>query len=173
MDTTPEQFAQNIKGLIQAIQDNGLAIAETMAITGKSLVQDRIQKEGLPGEKYSTNETPTWFMKGKEINQRGRKYVEENKTGTWGGFRQAQGLQSDYVDITYTGRMFGGIRPIQRLTAGNTYRIVMGGTDKEVDEKLYYNTERYGDFLEPNASEQTEIDEIVDDVLTELTDKFL
>jgi len=172
-DQSPEQFAQQLRNLSKAIQENGLPIAQKMALTGKSLVQERIQREGLPGEQYSTNEVPTWYFNGKERNAGGRTYLEENDYGTWGDFRKAQGLQSSKVDLTYSGRMFYGLRPIKKISRGTTFEVHMGGTDKEVDEKLGWNFERYGDFLEPNAEEQKEIDEIVDDEFEKLIDKYL
>jgi len=49
----------------------------------------------------------------------------------------------------------------------------MGGSDKEVEDRLYYNTQRYGDFLQPNQEEQKEIDEIVDDEFEKLINKHI
>jgi len=170
---TLEQFIQGLKRLAEAIPVVAPDIAEKMAITGKSLVQERIQREGLPGEEYSTNEIPTFFFSGKERNSGGKAYIEENNMGTWGGFRKAQGLRNDRIDLTYTGRMFNGLVPIKRVNSGTRFTVVMGGSDKEVDDKLYFNTQRYGDFLQPNAEEQKEIGEIVDDEFEKLINKHL
>lgn len=159
-----------VKALAQAIELKAPDIAEKMAISGSSLVTDRIQREGV-GE-YSNNDMPTFFFGGKELNSRGTKYLEENNTGTWGDFRQAQGLQSSFVDLTYSGRMFGGLTPLKRFKQGTKFIVQMGGTDKEVDDKLYYNTQRYGDFLQPNEAEQREIDEIVQDELEALLKQY-
>jgi len=170
---TPEQFIEQLKALQKALQTEGLKIAQKMALTGKSLVQERIQREGLPGEQYSTNEMPTFLWEDQVRNAGGTKYLEDNSSGTWGNFRKAQGLNSSFVDLTYSGRMFNGLRPIKKFATGTTFEVHMGGTDQEVDNKLMWNIERYGDFLQPNQEEQKEIDEIVDDEVGNLIDKYL
>lgn len=174
-EVSVDQFLANLKKLAADIKKNGIKIAETMAITGKSLVQERIQKEGF-GAEYSKRYIPAWWLRGKERNAGGRRYLEENNLDddlvNWSEFRQAQGLQNDFVDLTYSGRMFGGMRVIERKEKGTTYMVNIGGSDQEVDKKLGWNTERYGDFMQPNESEQAEVDQIVELEFDKLIKKY-
>lgn len=172
MATIPATALLNqLKAFSAALTQQAPGIVETMALTGSSLVIDRIQREGVGS--YSNNEVPTFYFAGKELNAGGKSYLEDNDTGTWGDFRSAQGLQSSYVDLTYSGRMFGGLTPLKRFQQGTKFIVQMGGTDKEVDEKLFYNIQRYGDFLQPNEAEQREVDEIAQDALEALLKKYL
>jgi len=164
-----KSFISQLKSLRQAIEDKAPEILETMALTSKSLVQERVQREGI-GE-YSTNAIPEWFMIGRHLNQRGEKWLDELDSKTvpnWGNFRRAQGLQADFVDLTYTGRMWGGLIVQQITKQGTKYVARLGGSDKEVDEKLYYNTARYGEFLTPNAAEQKEITGVAEEIFNNL-----
>ena len=112
-----------------------------------------------------------------ERNAAGRRYLEENNLDddlvSWGEFRKAQGLQNDYVDLTYSGRMFAGLTIIEKFAEGTRFVARLGGSDREVDEKLDWNSKRYGDFLQPNADEQREVDEIVQEEFENLVRKFL
>lgn len=175
-DVTSKEWQAKLRKLSEAIQKSGQKIAEKMAITGKSLVQERIQREGF-GEKYSTNDIPAFYLRGKERNAAGRRYLEDNNLDddlvTWGAFRKAQGLQTEFVDLTYSGRMFAGLVVIEKFTDGTRFVARLGGSDQEVDKKLDWNSQRYGDFLQPNAFEAAEIDEIVQDEFESLLNKFL
>lgn len=173
-EITIDQFAESLKKLAKDIQGNGIKIAEKMALTGKSLVQERIQKEGF-GATYSKKMVPAYFLHGKELrtgSKASKKFFETNNLDddlvNWSEFRQAQGLQTEFVDLTYSGRMFGGIRPINKGGDGKRFFVHLGGTDREVDLKLGWNTQRYGDFMRPNEAEQKEVDEIVEDEFQKL-----
>lgn len=176
MATTVDQFLSELKALAADLKRQAPLIADTMALTGKSIIQERIQREGF-GVEYSKNFIPAWWLRGKEINAGGRRYMEDSSLDddlvNWQEFRRAQGLQTDHVDLTYTGRMFAGLTITERRTEGSAYVVRLGGSDREVDKKLGWNAERYGDFLAPNASEKTEIDAIVLDYLEELIKKHI
>jgi hypothetical protein len=173
---TPKEHLAKLQKLSEEIKRVGQNIAQKMALTGKSLVQHRIQSEGF-GAEYSTNDIPAYFLKGKARNAAGRKYLEENNLDddlvSWGAFRKAQGLQNDFVDLTYSGRMFAGLTVIEKATEGTRFVARLGGSDREVDQKLDWNAQRYGDFLQPNAAEQAEVDEIVQDEFEKLLRKYL
>jgi hypothetical protein len=175
-EATPKQHLEKLRRLSEEIKKSGERIAQKMALTGKSLVQERIQREGF-GAEYSKNDIPAFFLYGKARNAAGRKYLEENNLDddlvSWGEFRKVQGLQNEYVDLTYSGRMFAGLTVIEKTTQGTRFVARLGGSDKEVDEKLDWNSQRYGDFLQPNEAEQKEVDEIVQDEFESLLKKFL
>lgn len=173
--SSPADYLKALKALAKDIDQQGPRIAKTMATTGSSLVKERILKSGIPGKKYSTNFIPAFYLRGKELNARGKAYLEDHNMDddltNWGEFRKAQGLQTEFVDLNYSTRMWTGLVLQQQKSDGSKFIATMGGSDSEVDKKLGWNTERYGDFLEPNAEEKAEIDEIVKDEFEQLIKK--
>lgn len=77
--------------------------------------------------------------------------VIDGKPGfiNWKGLRNAQGLQVERVDLTYSGRMFQNIFVIDNKIMGTLYQAVLGGQDTETINKLRWNYARYGNFLKP------------------------
>lgn len=147
-----------------------------MAIAGWSLVQNRIQEKGIPGKKYSKNKLPAFFFDDRGTTAAGRKAVDDAQDEgiSYEEFRVADGKQVGHVDLTFTGRMFGGTKIIRILTSGSTFVAQVGGTDAEVDAKLGYAVAHYGEnVFDPSIEEQQEIDEIAEDFLANLFNEFL
>ena len=158
-----EDFVRAIRQTIEDLKANAPDIVEEMAISGKSLVQERIQREGF-GRRYSEKYVPAFFLYGKALNAQGRAYLEEqddkNDLTNWKELRAAQGLQTDFVDLTYSGRMFNSLTVIRNEQAQASFAAFVGSSDQEGEKKLLYNANRYGDFLALNAEERIEIDDI-------------
>lgn len=178
MAETIDSFLANLKALVSDIKEQAPLMAETLALTGKSIIQERIQREGF-GAVYSQNYIPAWYLRGKEINNAGKRFYEDPDQNSdkddlvnWSEFRRAQGLQTDFVDLTYTGRMFAGLTITERAETATAAIVRLGGSDREVDKKLGWNAERYGDFLQPNESEKTELDLLVQDFFEGLVKKY-
>lgn len=151
------QLAAAYRAAAQAVQDGAPALVETMAQTQRVLAQQRVQEMGLTDRAYSQNFIPTFLFEGKELNAGGAAYIAAHKLGNWGGFRAAQGLRSDVVNLTYSGRMFQSLQ-VQILPAtGFVYQAQIVASDVESAKKLRYNQQRYGDFLAPTSAEQGEI----------------
>jgi hypothetical protein len=151
--------------------------AERMAVTGISLVVERIQSRGVEGAEYSDNRLPAWYIKGKELNSGGIAYFDKhNKAGdgvTWGENRAAQGLQNSYVDLTYSGRMLGSWVVLKVEKGRGRFVSRTGSTDSEGDAKLAYQVLRYGpETFEPTLAEQAEVDEIAKDDLEAFLKRF-
>lgn len=149
METLAERIARQ-KAQLQAA---GPRIVLLQATTGLALIRLRIQRDGLPGKRYSTQLVPTFLFGNKALNAAGRDYVKRNKLGTWGGFRAAQGLQSAVVDLTYSGRMFNSLNAANSGGGGSVFTAKLVAADQESARKLGYNQRRYGDFLQPSAQE--------------------
>lgn len=136
-------------------------ISEEIAVSTLSIVKDRSINEGIivqgkPGteKQYSTNPIPTSLFKGKKLNAGGDAYIVANKMGTWHGFRKAQGLSSEEVNLSYTNRMWTGIQVIQtNVTEYGKAESIVGAVDDETKKKLEGNIARYGMFLDPTADE--------------------
>jgi hypothetical protein len=157
----------------------GQLTAEKMAVTGISLVVERLQSKGIEGASYSKRKMPLNWFDGKELNQAGTKYLDDRKAAhegaNWGDFREAQGLQKAFVDVTYSGRMLGSW-VVLKVTPDGRGRFVArtGSSDQEGDAKMYFQVERYGDdTFDTTPAEQAEVDEIAqDDCLAVLRSVF-
>lgn len=136
-------------------------ISEEIAVSTLSIVKDRSINEGIiidgkPGtnKEYSTNPINTSLFKGKELSAAGTAYIDANKKGTWHGFRKAQGLNSEPVNLSYTNRMWTSIQVIATNVVGyGKAQSVVGAVDEETKKKLEGNIKRYGMFLDPTPEE--------------------
>ncbi|KAA9333403.1 hypothetical protein F0P96_10565 [Hymenobacter busanensis] len=128
----------------------------TMAQTGLALVVNRLQTEGLKGRRYSTSPLPKFFFR--PTNAAGRDYVKRSKKPTYAGLREAQGMETRFVNLTYTGRMLRSLAPVPAGVVASIFQARIVASDAENAAKLEHNRRREGDFLAPNAAEQREVD---------------
>lgn len=168
------EFKNRLARIREAVEAKLPDIAETMAITAKALAERRMKSEGF-GVLYSSKKVPAWFLHGKELNQRGTKFLQDRgvhaitgdqgapkkkrrkKKGdpdpgnfdpftNWGEFRQAQGLQAAFVDLSYSNKMWANMGPV-RVETGEIVRALLGATNREAQNKMNWNFARYGDFI--------------------------
>ncbi|NVO33213.1 hypothetical protein [Hymenobacter lapidiphilus] len=148
-----ETLAARIARKKQELQAAAPRIALAMATAGLSLVRLRIERDGLPGKSYSTLTVPTFLFYNRTLNAGGRAYIKQNKRGTWGALRGAQGLPSDRVTLGYTNRMWNSLTATGSGATGTVFTARVVSTDREGADRVRYNRARYGDFLQPNAAE--------------------
>lgn len=167
---------QELINALKAVRDElPQALASTatsMSLAAKALAERTIKDKGF-GEVYSAAQMPSYFFKGftsngkiyppKYLNKRGLAYIEsvekqqakenrQNKTDfrarlSWAELRKAQGLQTGHVDLTYSGKMWAGMFPQDVIVEGYKYIAPLGGNNKEAQDEMTYNFERYGDFI--------------------------
>lgn len=127
-----------------------LEAATSMSLTGKALAEREIKDQGF-GEMYSNTKVPAWFMTGKELNAGGRTFIERKKAEkeptNWKEFREAQGLQSGYVDLSYSNEMWSGMFPQKPYQAGTLFIAPLGHNNRAGQDKMNWNRDRYGDFM--------------------------
>jgi hypothetical protein len=141
-----------------------LAIRNT--INGKALAERKIREIGF-GAKYSNNRVPAWYFLGEWKSKAGEAYVlnkqaydEKNAKivdgekiyaddagVTWAEMRQAEGLQSDHVDLGFTNKMWAGLIPEEPYFEGGKIVCRLAGNTVEVINKLSWNFKHYGDFF--------------------------
>ena len=169
---TVEEYIQVLDNSIETLENKMFDVAEEIATGGLALVVNRIQSEGLPGRSYSTNKLPAFFAKGRENNAGGRAVLETKKVKAEGisykEWREANGLQTSFVDLTFTGRMFQGLTVIEVTNKDGNYVAVVGGFDKEVNDKLRWNAIRFGQFLELNDEESAILTDIFNERVLEI-----
>jgi hypothetical protein len=169
-------FRKRLKEIRDAVEAKLPDIAVTLTLSAKALAERRIKEAGF-GAKYSKSKLPHWFLDGKELNQGGAAWLDAKRKKdqaatktvegkviypddwgvTWGELRAAQGLQTGHVDLTYTGFTFSNMQPVGIEQQGAIVRAPLGATNKETQDKMNWNRERYGDFigkaLTPNGRE--------------------
>jgi hypothetical protein len=173
-------FHNRLEAIRKAVLENLPRIAETLCITAKALAERRMKDQGF-GVVYSKNPVPAWFFKGKELNQRGVVFlntgkVKGKKTGkpkpleetTWGEFRQAQGLQAAFVDLSYSNKMWANMGATTTEESDGVVSSLLGGTNREAQNKMNWNRERYGDFIRKSLTDEDGVI-LGDVVISELT----
>lgn len=147
---------QTLQRIIEALPEVLPQVATSMSLTAKA-VSERIIKDRGFGYTYSENEFPVWFLTGKELNGRGLNFIKTvqkeaetldiDPTANWMQFRGAQGLQTAFVDLTYSGKMWAGMFPQAVKVDGTQYIAPLGNNTVEGQQKMNWNYERYNDFL--------------------------
>lgn len=171
---TIDEFKARLKFLGDQLQNKLPDIAMGLTIAAKSLAERRIKDKGF-GAVYSQNKIPAWFLHGKELNAAGSTFLENHgvtsagKQGTakkkrrkkkddpdpgsydtmtnWGEFRAAQGLQVDHVDLGYTNKMWANMGPGEVERTGPVVLVPLVATNREAQDKMNWNRDRYGDFI--------------------------
>ena len=143
---------ENLKRFEEQLDSILLETASVMANDAVGLASHTITEKGF-GETYSNKLVPTFFFYGKELKASGKAYLEKldddpNSEGTnWGLFRKAQGRQNSFVDLNYSTKMWGGMRPDDPQKVGTTYFCYLGHNNQEGRDKMNWNFQRYGDFI--------------------------
>lgn len=180
-----DDFMRNLdKVLSQSAAEMEPVMVEA-TLNAKAILVRRIQRQGF-SSKYSSKKVPTYLLKGftgkngvvyppRYLNNTGKifleseekKQEEENKkTGnnyiarvSWASFRKAQGLQVQFVDLTYTGKMFQNWRLPGSYREDLKVGGYVGGTDDETKNKLKWNKSRYPEFDKLSDEEKSIIAE--------------
>lgn len=142
------ELIKNLKAIEEELPQILGKSAFIMANDGKALAERIIKEKGF-GETYSTKEIPPFFLYEKSLNSKGKSYLDslDGEGTNWGEFRQAQGLQNKHVDLSYSTRMWKGMRPDEVQEDNGRFFCLMGHNDNEGKRKMNWNFERYGDFI--------------------------
>lgn len=125
-------------------------IVREFAMSAKVLAERNIIEEGF-GKEYSKNELPAFFFEGKELNNAGKAFIKKKKKAgeglTWAALREAQGLPTDHVTLSYSNEMWRGVIVVEVQKNGTKIIAMLGSTTKSGKDKMQWNFERYGDFI--------------------------
>lgn len=137
-------------------------VATSVSLAAKAYSQITITERGF-GETYSSSEIPIYFLTGftgkngityppKTKSKRGDKFLEGKKkqgenTVSYSELRQAEGLQINFVDLTFSEEMWRNMFPREVIVEGNYYIAPLGCNTKDGQNKLNWNYERYGNFF--------------------------
>lgn len=165
-----DQFIAKIEAAERAVMDILVDIASEAALNTKALVVRRIQQDGVG--QYSERDMPAFlFFNGSEPDPKktksnaGIKFIKDSKKKqqsiNWADIRDAEGLQTDHVDLTFTGEMFRDLNIIGVNVQSHRVTAILGCSRKETQDKLMWNVERYGNFMQPTTEETDKILNIV------------
>lgn len=169
---TLQQLIENLKQIEQELPDVLRRSAEIMANDGKALAERIIKSEGF-GKLYSQRKTiPAYWLYDRAINRRGVAYLEnlDDELTNWAEFRRAQGLQTNFVDLSYTARMWMGMRPNPVEERDGRFFCTMGHNDREGKDKMNWNFARYGDFIGKALEGKQEI--LINTAIDNITELF-
>ena len=161
------------KAVIAGLSD----VVTEMGTSALALSVNQLHKKGIPGKKYSTREmyvsqsvfnNKGAFKPGGKRGFKGERLVPAGVgpdgvkkyklvkikpksmylSGGYAQLRRIQGLQTSFVDGTYSGRMIQNTKPLYvKKYSDFRQASVIGGVDAETKKKLDGNFKRYGDFL--------------------------
>jgi hypothetical protein len=159
-----EEFNRSVELLLAETISSAPDISDRIGLSAISLVRNRIQEKGenAQGSKfgnYSVGPIPEYSYKAK---------------------REKRGLQTSFVDMTFTGDTLSDVTVVENGGIGfkgyaivkskNSITISNGSTSGEV---LGYLEDKYGpDILATNDKEDEILAEALDDELQQLVDKY-
>lgn len=145
---------KDLRARLKAIGDavkNGLPdVATTLTISAKALAERRIKDKGF-GAAYSDEKLPAFFFYDDELNGAGKAFIAKNEEQgefmNWKDLRNAQGLQTGHVDLSYSNKMWANMQPGPVEYNGEVVTAPLAASNTEAQKKMNYNRDRYGDFI--------------------------
>ncbi len=168
---TIEKAIQQIDDIITAFDAEMMKLSEEIATNAIALIRRRIQKEGI-GETYSPKTIDAkLYMYGLDrldtektknfVRSKAKLEDPDDRQINWADIRRAHGNQTQFVDLTFTGRMFQNIGIVATEKNGTIYTTIIAGMTQEARDKLKWNTENYGEFFKTNSAENKMLNEII------------
>lgn len=142
---------KKLQGIKQKLPDVALKTATSISLAAKALAERTIRDQGF-GALYSLRGIPAFLLEGKELSQRGKKFIEAKMKAdeyvAWSGLRQAEGLQIGFVDLAYSNEMWRGMFPRQAVEKQpGKFIAPLGHNNQDGQNKMNWNRARYGDFI--------------------------
>lgn len=143
---------------INTIKTSGERRAFIIASDVYAQVQSRIIQtgKGSDGRKfkgYSTKPLPKYFFTGKSRNAGAEQRVAKAKKVSYKKFRQLNLLPVDHVSLYFTGAMWRGTGVTLASKAPGRVIVRIEGKTQEAEQKIEWNSLRYGPILEPSKKE--------------------
>lgn len=148
-DFKAENFNQEINSLAQQIAAGIPDIIQILALDSKAKIQDRIQEKGKTSEETSFPEYSPGYKKKRAKN----------------------GRQTNHVDLTYTGGMFRRMGIVSAGQQGAEYVVSVGGQDGISQDKIDWNSERYGDIMNLTDKEEQDLEETYNNEIQRIIDE--
>lgn len=155
--------------------EQSFIIAKEIAEQVRVRVQkQKVNADGASFGSYSTAVVPRWMLEQKATTKGAKDTIA---SGSWfqsySDLRQAQGLQTENVDFTFTGRMWNeiGVNDIQESNNSTTVRI--GGVSEYAKMLLGYQEPKYGNIIRPSEEEEQRAADAHRDRILNIISKYL
>lgn len=198
-------FNEKVNSLMADLRGDYPAIGARLGRSALSLIRNRIINQGVdhkgkPFGKYSTNPLPYFFFNNKGLSQKADKNAEaikkaQSKKGFVGEkgisyeqWRKANGLQTNHIDMKFTGETLRDFDVIESSSSGSVVKTVVASKNSikkntfkangtkagsigtgEVADHL---AERYGDYMSLSEEEQEALRESLENELQTYFDKY-
>jgi hypothetical protein len=150
---TVEETAAALNLYAKLIAEATPEMAQEAATSAASVIRDRLQNQG---EDANEVQLRPYNPEYKEFKTKYFGYVE------------------NFTNLTLTGEMFGsdkGTKNIDIISSGQGakgYEVIVGGKTSTSQQKINWNSERYGDILRVSKKEENELQAGIDEKLEEL-----
>lgn len=148
--TTINQFLGNLEALIK---DLPVIMSDTLlkvGLDGKALIQQRVQEKGLTADLKKTPDYSPLYKKK----------------------RQKKGLQTNYMDLTYTGSMWRSIG-YTGTKQGKETVVSIAGRDEFTQNKIDWNSEKQFEVLKLSKEEEDILQEIFEEEMERVIFEYL
>lgn len=141
-----EDLKQKIETIKKELPDTLKLVATSVSMAGLGYAKRTISEKGF-GAEYSETLLPTMFLSKNTLNKKGEKYTSSKKKGNWKEMREAQGLQTKFVDLAYSNEMWRGMNPQEPYVQGKYIIAPLGHNNQAGTQKMKWNYERYGNYI--------------------------
>lgn len=151
-----ERALKDVQGIKAKLLQGKQAASLIASLNGFALIKKRVIAEGENSsggkfEAYSDNELPTFFFTGGSASAKAKlKKIDKPSYKDW---RRANNLQVGHKDFRFTGRMWANIKPEIVGENDGVVKVVIDAEAAFEKQKVKWNIERDGNFLNPNKSE--------------------
>lgn len=161
-----EQTATDFIALqVTKIRRQGIGIYSTKKIPAFFFFGKQLNPAGTAFLRSKGVRQPGDPLRGKGKNpllgkgKRGKVLTKEERLTNWGEFRQAQGLQTGFVDATYTTKTLNQLGRLSQLKTGLKYTVGVGGNTVYSKKVFFYLSLRYPNFFFPSHEIQKTLGE--------------
>lgn len=141
-----DDLKQKIETIKKELPDTLKLVATSVSMAGLGYAKRVIYEKGF-GAEYSDVMLPAQFLRDSTLNKKGVQYISGRKKGNWKEMREAQGLQTDHVDLGYTQEMWRGMNPQEPYVQGKYIIAPLGHNNQSGMQKMKWNYERYGNYI--------------------------
>lgn len=162
LETTAQDF---IALQVTKIRREGIGQYSTKKVPAFFFYGKQINQAGVAFLRSKGVRQPGDPLRGKGKNpllgkgKRGATLTPQDRLTNWGEFRQAQGLQTSFVDATYSTRTLNQLGIISRVKTGLKYTVNVSGITDYSKLVFFYLSVRYPNFFFPSQEIQTTLAE--------------
>lgn len=158
-----QNFIDKINLIVLRLAENRANDALLFGRESLALIRRRIQNTGKDANEmqfgdYSTTDLPAFFFAGRSINASGENAVSvaksKEKKLSYKDFRNANNLETDFVNLTFTGAMWREMDVKITTNTPQKSTATITPTTPRTIKVLSYNITRYGNILDLTTKER-------------------